>query len=325
MKEKSFSLKSGLRKLTKNGVFIIFILVVTIFAIATGGKSIRGSNILNILVQTTDVGLMTIGMALVILDRGIDLSVGGAAVLSSSIGALCMVNWGIPWGISIVIMLLLGLLVGFINGITIAKIGVTPFICTLATLKISTGIAHFLLGGMTVFGLPDQHVLFGQTTVGPIPVSVLILVVVAAIGIIMLKYTKFGRELYAMGGNPKAAWMAGINVIKNRIIIYMISGLLSSVAALIITSRIMSASITIGSGSELDAIAGAVIGGVSMSGGEGGMLGAVLGALTIVMINNGLNLLGVSPFLQTAVKGMVIFMAVILDALQRRRNQPDVL
>ncbi len=313
-------LKQVTKELAKNGVVIIFISIVIIIALLTNGKSIKMSNILNILVQTTTTGLISIGMTLVIIDRGIDLSVGGIAALSSAVGAICMKQLGFSWGICILIMLLIGLVFGLLNGLAVALLRMPAFICTMAMLQITRGSAHFLLGGTTVYGLPEEHSVFGQGTLLHIPISIWILLLFTVSGAVLLKYTRFGRELYAMGGNPKAAWIAGINVNKNRILIYVISGLMSAVAALIITSRIMCAQITIGEGIELDAIASAVIGGVSMAGGEGGVIGAVVGALIIVMVNNGLNLLAVSPYIQTAIKGFVIFSAITADLLRRRKQ-----
>ena len=194
------------------------------------------------------------------------------------------------------------------------------FICTLATMKITNGLALFILGGTTLFGLPDAYGIIGQGMFASIPIAVWILLILTLIGTLVLRYAGFGRELYAMGGNPKAAWIAGINVTQRRIMIYVISGLLSAVAAVVITSRIMCAQTTVGQGIELDAIASAVMGGVSMSGGEGGILGAVAGTFIIVMINNGLNLLAVSPYIQTAIKGLIIFTAIAIDVIRRRKE-----
>lgn len=305
--------KEVVKKFTINGVAFIFLAIVVILALLTGGKSIRWSNIINILNQTTVIGLLAIGMSLVIIDRGIDLSVGGIAALSSAIGAIFMVKLGLPWILCVFIMLVVGTIIGLINGLSIALLKMPPFICTLATLQISRGFAQFLLGGFTIYGLPKAHAVFGE-------VAIWILLAFTLIGAMLLKYSRFGRELFAMGGNPKAAWIAGINVHKNRIIIYMISGFMSAIAALIITSRIMCAQITIGEGNELDAIASAVIGGVSMAGGEGGVVGAVIGTIIIVMINNGLNLLTVSPYIQMAIKGLVIFTAIAADLLRRKKQ-----
>lgn len=315
------SVKWLYKLIARNGVIIIFLAIAALVAALTGGRSITPSNIMNILMQTTTTGLMAIGMTLVIIDRGIDLSVGGVAALSSAVGAICMVKVGLPWALCVGIILLIGILVGLVNGLAIAVLKMPPFICTMATLQMSRGMAHFILGGTTVFGLPPQHAIFGQGKIFSIfPVSVLILLVCCVLVAVLLRYSRFGRELYAMGGNPRAAWIAGINVIRNRIIIYVICGFMASVAALIITSRIMCAQVTIGNGNELDAIASSVIGGVSMAGGEGNVVGAVIGSIIIVIINNGLNLMGVSPYIQTAIKGLVIFVAIAADVIRRRRQ-----
>lgn len=306
--------------LTRNGVVLIFIVLLIGFAILTKGVSIRLSNIRSLLISTASTGLMAIGMTLVIIDRGIDLSVGGVAALSSAIGAILMTRYSWPWFICVLVMLLIGVLVGLLNGVSIAVLKMPPFICTMATLKISTGLAHFILGGTTIYGLNEQHSVFGQKYMIGIPVCVWMLAIFMVAVFLILRYSSFGRELYAMGGNPKAAWTTGINVRRNRILIYVTCGFMASVAALVITSKIMCAQVSIGEGSELDAIASAVIGGVSMAGGEGGVLGAVLGSIVINMINNGLNLMRVSPYIQTAIKGFVIFAAVAGDVLRRRKE-----
>lgn len=315
-----FGFAAVYRLMSRNGVVVIFLAITLLVALLTGGQSLKSSNIMNILTQTTTTGLMAIGMSLVIIDRGIDLSVGGVAALSSAIGAICMTRLAVPWEICVAVILAIGAAVGLVNGLAIAVLRMPPFICTMATLQMSRGMAHFILGGTTVFGLPQRHAVFGQGRILGFPVSVLILAAACVAAAVLLRYSRFGRELYAMGGNPRAAWIAGINVIKNRMLIYVMSGVLAAVAALIITSRIMCAQVTIGNGSELDAIAAAVIGGVSMAGGEGNVVGAVIGALVIVIINNGLNLLGVSPYIQTAIRGLVIFVAIAADVIRRRKQ-----
>lgn len=308
------------KTLSQSGVILIFVVLLIGFAILTKGVSIRLSNLKSLLISTASTGLMAIGMTLVIIDRGIDLSVGGVAALSSAIGAICMTRTGLPWFVCVLIMLLIGILVGLVNGVSIAVLKMPAFICTMATLKISTGMAHFILGGTTIYGLRPEHSFFGQKNIAAVPVCIWMMVIFMLIAFVILRYSSFGRELYAMGGNPKAAWTAGINVRRNRILIYVASGFMAAVAALVITSKIMCAQVSIGEGSELDAIASSVIGGVSMAGGEGGVLGAVLGAIVINMINNGLNLMRVSPYIQTAIKGLVIFIAVAADVIRRRKE-----
>lgn len=320
MKTKSDHSRKFAKTLSQSGVILIFIVLLISFAILTKGVSIRLSNLKSLLISTASTGLMAIGMTLVIIDRGIDLSVGGVAALSSAIGAICMTRTNIPWFVCVLIMLLVGIAVGLINGLSIAVLKMPAFICTMATLKISTGLAHFILGGTTIYGLREQHSFFGQKSIAGVPVCIWMMLIFMLIAYVILRYSSFGRELYAMGGNPKAAWTAGINVRRNRILIYVASGFMAAIAALVITSKIMCAQVSIGEGSELDAIASSVIGGVSMAGGEGGVLGAVLGAIVINMINNGLNLMRVSPYIQTAIKGLVIFIAVAADVIRRRKE-----
>jgi len=320
LKTKSAGTNRFVKALSQSGVVLIFAVLLVGFAILTNGVSIRMSNIRSMLISTAATGLMAIGMTLVIIDRGIDLSVGGVAAISSAVGAICMTRLNVPWGFSVLIMLLIGVLVGFLNGVSIAILRMPPFICTMAMLKITTGTAHYILGGTTIYGLSPQHAVFGQSYFLSVPVCVWMLAVFMSIAFLVLRYSSFGRELYAMGGNPKAAWTAGINVRRNRILIYIVCGFMASVGALVITSKIMCAQVSIGEGSELDAIASAVIGGVSMAGGEGGAMGAVLGAIVINMINNGLNLMRVSPYIQTAIKGLVIFVAVAADVIRRRKE-----
>jgi len=303
----------------KSGIALILALLIILLAIFTQGTFIRLSNIVNVLVQSSIVGIATVGMTFVILDRGIDLSVGGVACLSGAIGAIMMVKLGVPWILSVLAMLAVGIIAGFVNGLVVALLGVAPFIATLAMMSIGFGFAQFILGGRTVFGLPPQHAVFGQGYLLGIPVCVIMLFAFVGVAHVVLRYTPFGRQLYAMGGNPEAAWLAGIPVRRNRIAVYSISGLMAGFAGLVSTSRIMCGQILIGQGLELDTIASAVIGGVSLFGGEGGVGGALLGSLLIVSINNGLNLLGVSPFIQTAVKGLVILAAVVIDVLRRRQ------
>ncbi|MBR5292570.1 MAG: ABC transporter permease [Clostridia bacterium] len=320
MKQQSI-LKKALTNFSRNGALVILVIAVAAFAVLTKGKNISISNIINILTQVSSVGIMAIGMTMVIIDRGIDLSVGGVACLSVVVAAVGMVKIGLPWYVCIVFMIITGLLIGFLNGILIAKLKMQPFICTMAMLKTTQGIAYYIMQGKTLFGLPEQWAFFGQSKFLGLPICVWLLIVLGFIAFLILKFSRFGRELYAMGGNPQAAWMAGINVNLNRIAAYMISSFCATVAGLIISSRIMCAQTSIGDGSELDAIASAVIGGVSMAGGEGGVIGAIIGAIIISVINNGLNLMAVSPYLQTVIKGLVIFFAVIFDIIRRRNME----
>jgi ribose/xylose/arabinose/galactoside ABC-type transport system permease subunit len=307
--------------LDKTGILFLLIIFVVVLAILTDGVFIRFSNIINVLMQSSIVGIIALGMTFVMIISGIDLSVGGIVAICSSIGAILMANYGVSWPLAILIMLTVGLFAGMVNGIAVAKLNLAPFIVTLAMMNITRGLAQYMLGGRTVSGFPEIHKIFGHGKLSFIPVPVLIFFLLALIAYIVLNHTSFGRELFAMGGNPRASWLSGINIARNTVLTFMISGLMAGIVSLIVTSRIMCAQVTIGTGYELDAIAAAVIGGVSLFGGKGTIAGTIIGALIITTINNGLNLLGVSPFIQTAAKGLIIFGAIIIDVLRQRMTK----
>lgn len=303
----------------ESGLFLTLLGLVIMFAVLTEGRFTATSNIFNILLQSSVRGVAAVGMTFVILKGGIDLSVGGIAQLCGVFGAWMMVTKDVHLAIAIPIMLLLGCLLGSINGVAVAKLKMAPFIVTLAVWQVCGGIAYLILGGgHTIFGLPSPLAFLGQGRVLGIPVAVILFVVIAAIGYFVLHHTTFGRHVYAVGGNEISAWLSGINTTRTKFLAYVISGFCASIAALVIISRIMSASPAIAKGLELDVIAAVVIGGVSLFGGEGRITGAVIGAIIIGVINNGLNLMGVHPYLQDVAKGLIIFGAVAVDVLRKR-------
>jgi len=301
-------------------VLSIMLGMCVILGISTGGLFLRPANVVNVLLQSSTRGIVTVGVALVIISGGIDLSVGGQAVF---IG--CMGGWLLRYGMSpwlvIPLMLLVGCVVGAANGAAVARLSMAPFIVTLATWQIMAGLAYqFTGGGQTIFGFPNEMAFFAHTRVLGVPMAVLVFVLVALAGYIFLERTELGRKVYAVGGNKAVAWLVGVDVFGVTMLCYILSGLLAGLAAVILISRIMCANITIASGLELDAIAAAVIGGISLFGGHGKIGNAVIGALMIGIVNNGLNLLGVNPYIQGVVKGGIIFLAVMIDALRRRRT-----
>jgi ribose/xylose/arabinose/galactoside ABC-type transport system permease subunit len=302
--------------LEKGGLGLTLVVIAIVLTALTHGLFITTSNILNILVQSSLTGIVSIGMTFVILTSGIDLSVSGVTVFCSLVGAMLMTG-GFGWIPSLLIMLLLGSFIGLINGIAITKLKMVPFVTTLALMNITRGLGKTISNGKTIFGLPPQHAVFGQASVLGIPVAIIILLLFTLAGYIILNYTSFGRMVYAIGGNERAAWLAGIRTDKIVTITYVISGLCAAFGAILITSRLMSASSSIAVGLELDAVAACVIGGTSLFGGEGGIIGTILGAIAISMINNGLNLLGVTPFVQEIAKGIIIFIVIAIDAIRR--------
>lgn len=272
------------------------------------------NNFLNLFRQVSINALIAVGMTFVILTGGIDLSVGSILALGSALtGGLLLAGLN-PW-LAMFIGLVIGAVLGGINGFIIAKGKVAPFITTLASLSIYRGITLIYTDGIPMTGLSDSVAfeLMGRGYILGIPFPVIIMLVVILMTHFILKNTVFGRHIYAVGGNEPAARLSGIKVDRIKIGVYALSGLLSVLSGIILTSRLNSAQPMAGDGFELDAIAAVVIGGTSMTGGRGKVLGTLLGAILIGVISNGLNLLNVSSFYQQIVKGAIILLAVIFD------------
>lgn len=273
------------------------------------------NNLLNLLLQVTANGFIAFGMTFVILTGGIDLSVGSSLALSSALAA-GLIGGGLPVPVAIVLAICLGGLFGMLNGLLIAYGKLAPFIVTLATMTIFRGATLVYTNGNPVTkGLSDSFLFqfLGQGYIVGIPFPVILMFLVFVILAILLHKTAFGKAVYALGGNEKAAYISGIKLNKVKIIIYTISGMMASLSGLIITSRLSSAQPTAGASYEMDAIAAVVLGGTSLSGGKARIWGTLIGALIIGVLNNGLNIIGVSAFWQQVVKGIVILIAVLLD------------
>ncbi|WP_110928792.1 ribose ABC transporter permease RbsC [Bacillus massiliglaciei] len=291
------------------GLIILFIIVSIL-----NPSFLEPLNILNLLRQVSINALIAFGMTFVILTGGIDLSVGAILALSSALTAGMIVS-GMDPILAIIIGCLLGGVMGVINGLLITKGKMAPFIATLATMTLFRGLTLVYTDGNPITGLGDNRLfqLFGRGYFLGIPVPAITMLITFVILYIILQKTPFGRKTYAIGGNEKAALISGIKVPKVKIMIYGLSGLLAALAGAILTSRLNSAQPTAGTSYELDAIAAVVLGGTSLSGGKGLIVGTLIGALIIGTLNNGLNLLGVSSFYQMVVKGIVIIIAVLLD------------
>ncbi|KAB7707544.1 ribose ABC transporter permease [Bacillus aerolatus] len=289
---------------------IILVLIVSIL----NPSFLAPLNILNLLRQVAINALIAYGMTFVILTGGIDLSVGSILALSSALMAGMIVS-GIDPMLAILIGCLLGAVMGAVNGLLITKGKMAPFIATLATMTIYRGLTLVYTDGNPITGLGDNYLfqLFGRGYFLGIPVPAVTMMLAFAVLWVILHKTPFGRQTYAIGGNEKAAWISGIKVPRVKIMIYSLAGLLAALAGAILTSRLNSAQPTAGTSYELDAIAAVVLGGTSLSGGRGLIVGTLIGALIIGTLNNGLNLLGVSSFFQMVVKGIVIVIAVLID------------
>lgn len=277
-------------------------------------------NMLNVLRQTSINAVIAAGMTFVILTGGIDLSVGSILAFS---GAVCasLIASGNSVVVAIIGAIVIGGLVGALSGVIISKGKIQPFIATLAMMTVLRGATLVFTDGKPItLGTSKSAMAF--TTIGAgqllnIPIPIYIMIIVFAICYYILTQTRLGRYVYALGGNEEATRLSGLNTSKIKIYVYTISGILASIAGIIVTSRLFSAQPNAGSGYELDAIAAVVLGGTSLSGGQGSILGTVIGALIIGILNNALNLLNVSSYYQMIAKGVVILIAVLLDRKQK--------
>ncbi len=276
------------------------------------------SNITNVFTQVSTNAIIAVGMTFVILTGGIDLSVGSTVAISGAFAASIIKSTNNVF-LAIIVAGIVGIVIGLINGLLISKGKLQAFIATLATMTIFRGATLVFTNGTPISKLSESFVNIGNGKLGFIPIPVVITVIVFIIAVYVLTQTRFGRYLYALGGNEDSARLSGINTNKIKTLVYVISGFASSIAGVIIASRIGSASPNAGTGFELDAIAAVVIGGTSLAGGEGRITGTLIGALIIGVLNNGLNLMNVSPFYQSIVKGLVILIAVLLDKKSRKK------
>jgi ribose transport system permease protein len=280
---------------------------------------LSASNLFNIGVQSAVVAIIAIGMTMVIITAGIDLSVGSVAALSGVLGAMMVVKYGVPIPLAITGGVAIGAIAGLVNGLLVTQAGMAPFIATLGMLSVARGFGYIVTDSVAVSGEPLEFKLLGQGKLGSLPIPILALVVVALAGHFVLTRTKLGRYAYAMGSNIDAARLSGIPVKRYLTIIYIISGILAGFAGMIAASRVNSGQPNFGIGLELDVIAATVIGGASLFGGEGKIIGTLLGALLIALIRNGSVLLDINTFYQQVIIGVIIWIAVFWDQYRRRR------
>lgn len=297
----------------KSLIALLFLIVVVSFL---NPNFFTVDNIMNILRQTSINAIIAVGMTLVILTAGIDLSVGSVLALCGAFAAT-MIGLEIPVMIAVPTALLAGAALGAISGVIIAKGKVQAFIATLVTMTLLRGVTMVYTDGRPIStgftDVADSFAWFGTGYALGIPVPIWLMVIVFASVWYLLNHTRFGRYIYAVGGNESAARLSGINVDRVKIGVYAICGLLAALAGLIVTSRLSSAQPTAGMGYELDAIAAVVLGGTSLAGGKGRIMGTLIGALIIGFLNNALNLLDVSSYYQMIAKAVVILLAVLVD------------
>ncbi|PKM52130.1 MAG: sugar ABC transporter permease [Firmicutes bacterium HGW-Firmicutes-7] len=318
----NFTFRKVSQILLKYGIYVMFVVLCIILSFVSP-KFLTETNIINILLQTSIIGVIAIGMTFVIIAQGIDVSVGAILAISSGAGVGAIKLLGAPWWLGILVMILIGLIFGLLNGYATAYLKMPAFLVTLATMSIGRGLTLVLSGGKSWFDLPVQFKQLSASNVGGIPVLIILVIILYIIGHYVLKYTVYGRKIYAVGGNPEAARVSGINVKLIIMSTFVVSGLISSFAGILQTARMNSFWASMGTGFEFSAIAAVVIGGTSLSGGVGTLGGTFVGVLIMGVINNALNLWGVSANWQEVARGAIIFIAVMLDAFRTKYVAKD--
>lgn len=310
-----------LKKVTKQREFMIFAIVFGVFVIMSFASPyfLNTSNLLALLLGLSIEALIAVGMTNLMVSGGFDMSVGSVVAFTGAATALLMKS-GVSAVLAVVFGLAIGAAIGFFNGFIVAKIGINPFVTTLASLSLFRGLTLILTKGQNISGLDEGFKTIGQYTLIGIQMPIWYAVVLIIIGDILLRKSRFFRQNYYIGGNEKAARLSGIPVDRIKILNYLIVGLLAGLAGIVMTARLGSASVTAGNGLELRVITAVIIGGASLQGGEGTVVGSFLGSLLMALISNALTLLNVDVYWQTFVIGATLLIAVLIDRLGKMRK-----
>ncbi|MGA2642231.1 MAG: ABC transporter permease [Spirochaetia bacterium] len=305
--------------LSTYGILIVLIALCVVFAAMTSGQFFALENVFNILKQVAVVGIMSVGMTMVLLTGGIDLSIGSIAGVGCVLAAALLLKGISVWGVALAV-LAIATLIGMLNGFFINELKIPPLITTLAMMTSVRGVAYLITGGMPIFGFKSDILVIGQGYVGFIPVPVIVMVIIFLIGIVFVQNTRYGRYIYGVGGNEEASRLSGISVKRIKYVVYSISGLLSGLAGMVMLARINSGTPKMGQGYEMDVITAVVLGGVSISGGEGRLGFVIVGVLIMGVLTNGLILLNVQEYVQWVIKGMALIAAVGFDRFIQQRK-----
>ena len=312
---------------------LIFLAILVVILSVLRPNFLSAFNLFNVMRQISFIGILAVGMTFVILTAGIDLSVGSILAFSGIVcasvakGSRSLLEGGVtdPGGVRVLIAalaaILVGVIIGLLQGSLVARAGIPAFIVTLGGLGAWRGATLLWSDGQPISSFSTDFKFWGQGFIGPLPVPVIFFLAMVIIGQIILKYTQYGRWIYALGGNPEASRLSGLNVKMLTTSVYVISGFCAGLAGFLLTSRLNSAEQVAGQGYELQAIAAVVIGGTSLFGGQGGMIGTLIGAMLIGVLNNGLVILNVSPYYQQIVIGAIIVLSVYIDQLAKQRSR----
>jgi ribose transport system permease protein len=306
----------------KNVPFLILVFLLILFGFVAPNFMTFG-NLRTLIRQVSFSGISAVGLMFVMISGGIDLSIGSQIVFSNVLLAIMMADWKLPPSLAIPLILLVGTGLGAINGFLCIKLKIHPLIITLGTSAIFKGFGYIINRSRNIMGFPDSFRWFGQGYVWGIPVPVIIMVVVALIGSFILTKTYFGRKVFALGGNEEAARLAGVNLNKMKVVLFMICGFISAITTVLLLSRVFAGQTITGQGLEFDCLTAALLGGVSFKGGEGTIFGLMVGIIIIGVLNNAMQLANFPDFSQTVVKGAVLLIAVAFDVYQKSRKAKE--
>jgi ribose/xylose/arabinose/galactoside ABC-type transport system permease subunit len=322
---KSFSNLGGKIGLEARKYTPLLILVgLLVFFSIISPNFMTSNNLVIIIRQVSFTAISAVGMMFVMIGGGIDLSLGSQIVLTNIMLAILMVDYKLSPALAIPLILLLGTSLGIINGFLAVKLKIHPLIITLGTASIYKGIGYIIAQSRNIMGFPDSFRWFGQGYVGPIPVPIIIMLIVALIGSFILTRTYFGRYIFALGGNEEAARLAGVNINGMKVLLFAICGFISGITSVLLLSRVFTGQTATGQGLEFDCLTAALLGGVSFKGGEGTVFGLMTGILIIGVLNNAMQLASFPDFSQNVVKGAVLLIAVGFDVFQKNRKAKEL-
>ncbi|OQY34497.1 MAG: ribose ABC transporter permease [Spirochaetaceae bacterium 4572_59] len=299
------------------GIVIVLVVLVIFFGLSTD-TFFKVGNLFNVARQVSLLGIVAVGMTFVMLTGGIDLSVGSILAVVGVSVAKMMVVYGVHPVAAVTAGMLIGTALGFLNGYLVVKIDIPPLIATLGMMTIARGMSFIITSGLPIYNLPDGFQFLGQGYIGVIPFPVIVMALVFFLGSVLLNQTFLGRYFYALGGNEEAARLSGIDTKKYKLLVYSLVGFMGSIAAILLLSRINSGQPTAGSGFELDVVTAVVLGGVSISGGEGKLSGVLCGVLIMGVLSNGLLIMNIGEYYQAVIKGIVLLTAVGFDRISKK-------
>jgi len=298
-------------------IFLLFILI--LFASILIPNFFTSQNILNVVNRSTNIAIAAVGMTYVIVGGGIDLSIAGTLIFSAYLGLVTLLDGGINVEVSVLLMIIFGAFIGLLNGINVVYLKIPPFIATLAMLSMTRGLSLHFFKAATIFNLPERYLFLSRSKLLKIPMPIIIFLFLSAIAHYILNYTIFGRSIYAVGSNSKAAWYSGVNINKTVIGTFVFCGTSAAISGIFLSSRMNALAQNMAVGLELQVIAAVVIGGGSLMGGEGNVIGSIVGALIIAFFSNILTLIGVSPYVNEFYQGALLWGAVVIDMIRRRK------